>query len=160
MQDVKKKYASSEFVKLDLSDMFIVNINSCIIIESIDIQFSDADFSVQFADDTACLIKSDNIVCKNSDDSDFIARHTNMFSNVAFSDVIFNEFVLIALFTFISFKTESAKTSFVVSFFSITNSYFLNLFHHSFSAFAYSASTLVPALNSNIAESACSFKKA
>ena len=57
--------------------MFVVNINNCMITESINIQFLNSDLSVQFADVSSHLMKSDDIVCKKTDDSESVADENN-----------------------------------------------------------------------------------
>ena len=51
------------------------------ITKNIDIWFSDSDFSVQFADVSNHLIKSDDIVCKKTDDSESIADQNSVVSS-------------------------------------------------------------------------------
>src|SRR5947207_15481224 len=96
VQNMKKKYVSSESVKhvflskqADLSDMFVININNCIITERIFIQFSDSNSSVQFADDFSNLMKTDDVICKKTDNFNFIADFESMFFDAAFSTVFF-----------------------------------------------------------------------
>ena len=62
--------------------MFIVNINDCMIIKNINIQFSNSDLSVQFADVSSYLMKSDDIVCKKTDDSESVADQDSVVSSI------------------------------------------------------------------------------
>ena len=103
-------------------------------------------------------MKSDNVICKKSDNFNLIADLENA-SSKEFSSVSAS----IILSASASFKISSSKMSFVDSFFCYTDSYFLNSFQNSFSASVLLIFTLTQALNSashNIADSACSSEEA